>query len=192
MGLQSTEPCFDAISAETCLFELQKWQYQTDFKSETSLYECLRLFCREEIDFATQTRFAHQNRFTIFCIASAFLVMLFNMDPELGPLSQYEPLMIAINNWRMIWNRKNILASDAPPQGSMGAGATKEGYWKHCAEYWLLAYVSVQQIFNAKTAGSAPSNDALIARSRLLEYDESSQSKLHNYIQAYSCGMITV
>ena len=192
MGIQSTEPCFEATTAETCLFEIQKWQYQTDFDSNMTLYDCLRTFCHAELDVATQIRFAHQNSFTLYCIASSFLVMLFNMDPEIGPVSQYDPLLTAINNWRVTWNRKNVLASDAPPGGSMNMGKTKQGYWKHCAEYWLLAYISLQQILNAKSAGSPPSSDALVVRSRCLEYDESSQSKLHNFIQAYSSGMILV
>lgn len=192
MGLQSPETCFEALTAQSCVFELQKWQYQTEYTPEMSLHNSLRVFCRAEMDFATQVRFAHQSAFTLFCIVSAFHIMLFNMDADICSLSQYGPLLIGLNNWRAVWNRNSIIGMDSGPRGSIGVPRPKQGYWKHGAEYWLLAHLSVQQIINAHTKGSSPSSDALVVRSRSLEFDELSQSKLHNFVQAYSSGFAAI
>lgn len=192
MGLLSPETCFEALTAQSCLFELQKWQYQTEYTSEMSLHSSLRLFCHAEMDFAAQVRFAHQSPFTLFCIVSAFHIMLFNIDADIASLTQYDPLLTGLNNWRAVWNRSSIIAMDSDPRGSIGVPRQKQGYWKHGAEYWLLAHVYLQQIINANTVGSPPSSDALVVRSRSLEFDESSQSRLHNFVQAYRSGFTAI
>lgn len=192
MGLPSPESCFEAVDAQTCLFELQKWQYQTNFDPSSNLYVCLKSFCRAEMDFASQIRFAHQSTVSMFCIASAFHVMIFNSDPDLGPLSQYDPLLMGINNWRAVWNRKTYLSNDHASINSLRTDFGKLGFWKHCPEYWLLAYLLVQQIIKDKSAEGSEFHQTIISRSCLPERDETSQSKLHSFIQAYASGIVAV
>lgn len=185
MGLPSPEACFEAASAEACLFELQRWQYQTNFDADLTLYDVLKAFCRAEMDFATQIRFAHESTITFFCIASAFHVMLFNSDPDIGPVSQYDPILTAIGNWRAAWNRKTFLSGDMFTSDSMPF-SVKSGFWNHCPEYWLLAYAFVQQIIRYK--GSQRICKAAALRLQSTEHDEASQSKLHAFIRSYDSG----
>ena len=213
MGLPSPETCFEATSSETCLFELQKWQYQVDFDAETTLYDFLKSFCGAEMDFATQLRVASHSTISLFCIASgayslspllvsidpyceaAFHVMLFNSDPEIGALSQYDPILTGLSNWRAVWNRKSMLSGEQISQQAIGVtshDATRTGFWNYCPEYWLLAHVIVKEIIKTKSVNSNGRPMLAGASSAVSGYDEMTQGKLHDFIQSYQCGSLAL
>lgn len=101
---------------------------------------------------------------------TAFHVMIFNLEPELGSELQFQPILNGISNWKSVWNRRllnhdeenfdviitsSTCQTDQFQQKEYGISSDshpiwkRPGFWRHASEYWLLSRIFVERMISS-------------------------------------------
>jgi len=167
MGLASCEASFQASTPQECFAALQDWLAHNVRSADISLYGLIKIFFSDRISSNVLDSLAHESFMNLWCVGSAFHVVLFNLDFVFGGKGQFHRLRAGLDNWEAVWNQRlknndekffdSIVATAAlsPYRKSEGDLWKRPGFWKNAPEYWLLAHLVLEHMESAQQSTEA-------------------------------------
>ncbi|OQU98984.1 Fungal specific transcription factor domain-containing protein [Cladophialophora immunda] len=122
------ELCFQAESAADCVEKLNAWHSCFPYRPGETMYSVIRTFCSPKLSDDAKLRLPYYSLLSLWAIVKAFYVMI-------------------VWNYRL--NNGGDDAFDVPLadnvagtiRSSVRSGGQCLGFWRHAAEYWLLAHI---------------------------------------------------
>ena len=200
MDIACPEACFQAESAQDCLYHLQIWMAPGMEALKLPVLQCVRRICQEAAGEDLAERCKQLDTINMFVLISgaytyrvsklisltasiALHLIVFNLRTT-GVDSDYLAIKYGLANWKTAWNDRDLLFELDISHNILYQPWKRLGFMQHATEYWMLAHMIIEQYQNSQPCAEF---NNIFGTTRLLQYDEPDMKHMNVFIQESLC-----
>ncbi|KAH6884843.1 hypothetical protein B0T10DRAFT_577204 [Thelonectria olida] len=189
MALACPDDCFQADTAEECLFLLRTWSSNRPYQASLTVHKIVQLLFRSRDEDAVIQDALDLSILNLFTIVTAMHEVMFYLRTSFASHSELSPVQTGLDRWIKLWDQgthlQELMNRTHPACNEMWK---RVGFFRHADEYWLLAKLMLER-WKSKTEGDSEGPNSILLEndtdSLEASYDESDMKNIHQMISDF-------